>query len=103
MTDIRLCNKHCGCTSRKRRSFELPISENYRFNDIQTIEKLILAIIEVDVDVNVVQESHEVNSKQLFGSENTSRLRRSVDLESLNQFYSSVSERIDEIDKRFKG
>ena len=88
--DIWLCHNHCGCTSRKRRSFELPISENKESNDIQIIEKLNFAIIGVDMDVDINQESHEDNSKQL------------VEFETLNQFYSCVSERVDEIDNLFE-
>ena len=42
----------------------------------------------MDVDIN--QESHEDNSKQL------------VEFETLNQFYSCVSERVDEIDNLFE-
>ena len=102
-----LCNKHCGCVSRKRRSETIsPIGffviEN-EFYDIQTIEFLALAMFEVEEDFEPNRRRLEDSSKQISVFENSSRLRRSADLANLNQLYSSVTERLDEIDDLFEG
>ena len=100
-TDVRyaarmksLCHKHCGCESRKRRSKDvssfkfLLIDENDQ-DEIQSIETLALAMI-------------EDSPREMF-FENSSRLRRSADLENLNKVYSTLVERIDEIDGLLEG
>ena len=103
LTGIRLCHKHCGCISRKRRSFESLMIENNESDDIQTIENLNFAMIEVFIDVEMLQKSFEDDSNQLTTSENASRLRRSADSENLNRLYSSFSERINQIDELLEG
>ena len=77
--------------------------ENNESHDIQTIENLNFAMIEVSMGVEILQESFKDNSNQLFASENASRFRRIDDLQNLNQLYSSVTERLNEIDDLFEG
>ena len=103
-----LCNKHCGCVSRKRRSedissFGLLIFGENESDDIQTIEFLALAMYEVEEDLEPNRRRLENHSNEMSVYENSSRLRRSTDLANLNQLYSSVTERLDEIDDLFEG
>ena len=103
-----LCNKHCGCASRKRRSedissFGFLIFGENESDDIQTIEFLALAMIEVEEDLKPNRRRLENHSNEMSVYENSSRLRRSTDLVNLNQLYSSVTERLDEIDDLFEG
>ena len=89
-----LCHKHCGCESRKRRSkdvstFRFSLIDENDQDEIQSIESLALAMI-------------EDSPRELF-FENSSRLRRSADLENLNEVYSTIVERIDEIDGSLEG
>ena len=77
--------------------------ENNESDDIQSLEFLALAMIEVVEDVPIIERSSKDSSNQLSVIENPARLRRSVDLENLNQLYSSVTERLDEIDDLFEG
>ena len=65
------------------------IDEN-EIEEIQTIEFLALAMI-------------EDSSSEISSIENSSRLRRSTDLENLNEFYSTIVERFDEIDGLLEG
>ena len=90
-------------SSNKTTPFELTMIENNESHDIQTIENLNFAMIEVSMGVEILQESFKDNSNQLFASENASRFRRSDDLQNLNQLYSSVTERLNEIDDLFEG
>ena len=104
-----MCHKHCGCASRKRRStvispFGLLIIDENESDDIQMIEFLALATIEVEEDFEPIRRRFDDSSKQIsvLGS-SSSRLRRSADLTNLNQLYSSITERLDEIDVLFEG
>ena len=102
-TEKSLCNQHCGCVSRKRRSladltpFGLLIIDDKESDDIQSLEVLALAMIEVVEDAEPIQKQLSV-----FGN-SPSRLRRSADDDNLNQLYSSITERLDEIDDLFEG
>ena len=109
-TGISLCNQHCGCIARRRRStpnhiapFGFLMIDNNESDDIQSLEFLALAMIEVVEDVPIIERSSKDSSNQLSVIENPARLRRSVDLENLNQLYSSVTERLDEIGDLFEG
>ena len=77
--------------------------DNNESDDIQSLEFLALAMIEVVEDVPIIERSSKDSSNQLSVIENPARLRRSVDLENLNQLYSSVTERLDEIGDLFEG
>ena len=77
--------------------------DNNESDDIQSLEFLALAMIEVVEDVPVIERSSKDSTNQLSVIENSARLRRSVDLENLNQLYSSVTERLDEIDDLCEG
>ena len=77
--------------------------DNNESDDIQSLEFLALAMIEVVEDVPVIERSSKDSTNQLSVIENSGRLRRSVDLENLNQLYSNVTERLDEIDDLFEG
>ena len=72
-------------------------------DDIQTIEFLALAMFEVEEDLEPNRRRLENHSNEMSVLENSSRLRRSTDLANLNQLYSSVTERLDEIDDLFEG
>ena len=102
-----LCHKHCGCASRKRRSEAISpfgfliIDENQ--SDVQEIEILAFAMIEVEEDFEPIRRQFENPSNEMSVFENPSRLRRSADLANLNQLYTSVTERLDEIDDLFEG
>ena len=65
------------------------INENDQ-DEIHSIEFLALAMI-------------EDSSSELSAIENFSRLRRSADLENVNEFYSTIVERFDEIDDLLEG
>ena len=103
-----LCNEHCGCVSRKRRSsadlspFGLLIIDKSKSDDIQSLE--VLALIEVVEDVGPIRRRFEDPSNEIsvFGN-SPSRLRRSADVDNLNQLYSSITDRLDEIDDLFEG
>ena len=71
-------------------------------NDIQSLE--VLALIEVVEDVGPIRRRFEDPSNEIsvFGN-SPSRLRRSADVDNLNQLYSSITERLDEIDDLFEG
>ena len=89
-----LCHKHCGCESRKRRSkdvsfFRFSLIDENDQDEIQSIESLALAMIK--------------DSRTELSFENCPRLRRSADLENLNDVYSTIVERIDEIDGLLEG
>ena len=100
-TDVRyaarmnsLCHKHCGCKSRKRRSkdvsfFRFSLIDGNDQDEIQSIESLALAMIE--------------DSPRELSLKNSARLRRSADSEKLNEVYSSIVERFDEIDGLLEG
>ena len=103
-----MCHKHCGCASRRRRSdaispFGFLIIDDIESDDVQTIEFLAVAMIEVEEDFEPIQRQFENPSNEMAVYENPSRLRRSADLANLNQLYSSVTERLDEIDDLFEG
>ena len=70
---------------------------------MQAIEILAFAMIEVEEDFEPIRRRFENPSNEMGVYENSSRLRRSVDLANLNQLYSSVTERLDEIDDLFEG
>ena len=72
-------------------------------DDIQTIEFLALAMFEVEEDLEPNRRRVENHSNKMSVYENLSRLRRSTDLTNLNQLYSRVTERLDEIDDLFEG
>ena len=89
-----LCHKHCGCESRKRRSkavssFRFSLIDENDQDEIQSIESLAIAMIE--------------DSPRELSFKNSARLRRSADLENLNEVYSTIVERIDEIDGLLEG
>ena len=100
-TDIRyaarmksLCHKHCGCESRKRRSkdvstFRISLIDENDQDEIQSIESLALAMIE--------------DSPRELSFKNSARLRRSAESENLNEVYSTILERFDEIDGLLEG
>ena len=103
-----MCHKHCGCASRRRRSdaispFGFLIIDENESDDIQTIEFLAVAMIEVEEDFEPIRRRLDNQSNEMSVYENSSRLRRSADLVNLNQLYSSVTERLDEIDDLFEG
>ena len=97
-TDVRyaarmksLCHKHCGCESRKRRSNDdVSILNENDHDAIQSIEFLALAMI-------------KDSPRELSSFENDSRLRRSADLEDLNEVYSTIVERFEEVDVLLEG
>ena len=70
--------------------------------DIHSLE--VLALIEVVEDVGLIRRRFEDPSNEIsvFGN-SPSRLRRSADVDNLNQLYSSITERLDEIDDLFEG
>ena len=118
-TVLSLCHKHCGCASRKRRSLYgrstvispfglLRIDDNesddINDNHLQMIEFLALATIEVEEDNVPIRKRFKDSSKQIsVPGSSPSRLRRSADFAILNQLYSSITERLDEIDVLFEG
>ena len=69
----------------------------------KTIEFLALAMFEVEEDLEPNRRRVENHSNKMSVYENLSRLRRSTDLTNLNQLYSRVTERLDEIDDLFEG
>ena len=70
--------------------------------DIHSLE--VLALIEVVDDAGLIRRRFEDPSNEIsvFGN-SPSRLRRSADVDNLNQLYSSITERLDEIDDLFEG
>ena len=61
-------------------------------------------MIEVVEDVMPVGRRIEASSNELSVLEDSpSRLRRSADIDNLNQLYSSITERLDEINDLFEG
>ena len=61
-------------------------------------------MIEVVEDVMPVGRRIEAPSNELSVLEDSpSRLRRSADIDNLNQLYSSITERLDEINDLFEG
>ena len=60
-------------------------------------------MFEVEEDLEPNRRRLENHSNEMSVLENSSRLRRSTDLANLNQLYSSVTERLDEIDDLFEG
>ena len=73
-------------------------------NDIQSLEILALAMIEVVEDVIPIRRRIEASSNELSVlKDSPSRLRRSADIDNLNQLYSSITERLDEINDLFEG
>ena len=68
------------------------------------IEFLALATIEVEEDNVPIRKRFKDSSKQIsLPGSSPSRLRRSADFAILNQLYSSITERLDEIDVLFEG
>ena len=73
-------------------------------NDIQSLEVLALAMIEVVDDVEPIRRRFGNPSNEISVLKNSpSRLRRSADVDNLNQLYSSITERLDEINDLFEG
>ena len=80
------------------------VIDDNKSNDIQSLEVLALAMIEVVEDVIPIGRRIEASSNELSVLEDSpSRLRRSADIDNLNQLYSSITERLDEIDDLFEG
>lgn len=113
LTAQRLCQKHCGCSSRRRRTtndlFTQYSKVDVHQDDLKLIESLASSEIILDF-IKPLLSNHDNFNKpvitnpfvQNFDVDNQVRFRRDTDSVSLEDLFYSVNNKLDDIETIFK-